>query len=369
MARKSKAQLKRLQKRAEARGEVYEPPPQQESPREEKLSGENEPKEHPDTDRKRCAAVEELQAQLAAIESNAELKSKDRRSAKRKAEAIAVETSGVASVEELMAWYEEQQQQRSSKRKEKATAPKEQRNPYIVFVGQLSYTTTKEQLFQHIQSELVDHTIDATSIKIRLLTDPKTKQSRGMAFVETQDPETLYALLKLHHTFLDGRRINVERSAGGGKETRGKKVAEFRQEQLEHQKTVVDAMIGEYIKSGEILAGELDEGVHSLCTRHAASVVQAALDEYVEKNGSEMDNPSAYLSFLLGKFAEEGVRDEQERKKQRKDDRPRTDKRSKEPRTGGRELEQQGVDMSISEPTKSDLSSIFPSYSRGRGRG
>lgn len=40
--------------------------------------------------------------------------------------------------------------------------------------------------------------------------------SRGIAFVEFTNSTLLQQALKLHHTDLDGRRINVELTVGGG---------------------------------------------------------------------------------------------------------------------------------------------------------
>lgn len=59
--------------------------------------------------------------------------------------------------------------------------------------------------------------------------DPKTKQapkSRGIAFLELPSSAAMQACLKLHHSLIQGRRINVELTAGGG----GK--SESRQEKI-----------------------------------------------------------------------------------------------------------------------------------------
>lgn len=56
---------------------------------------------------------------------------------------------------------------------------------------------------------------------MRLLTRKGTKppRSKGMAFVEVDDAESAYQCLGLHHSRLDGRLLNVERTSGGGKVT------------------------------------------------------------------------------------------------------------------------------------------------------
>ena len=197
--------------------------------------------------------------------------------------------------------------------------------PYIIFVGQLAYTTTSEMIYDHFHSTLEksggDHIITKETIKIRLLTDSKTKKSRGMAFVELSTPELMYECLKLHLTHLDGRRINVERSAGGGNESKKAKITSFRETQSSYISHTMDSIVSSFIKNGDIEEDELDEGVIALCKRHSATVVEAALKEYVEekkerkikketlgeKEEENLRNPSAFLTHMLGRIAEEGV--------------------------------------------------------------
>jgi RNA recognition motif-containing protein len=284
--------------------------------------------------------------------------------------------------------------------------------PYILFIGQLSYDTTKEELFKHIQTQLVEeHKVTDQNVQIRMLQDIKTKKSRGMAFVEVKsdDPEFMYSCLKLHRTFLKGRRINVERSAGGGVQTRANKIKQHRIEQEQYIDNTVNAMLEEYYARGEIQRqGELDDGVIQLCKRHSTTVVQASLERYVESNGRDMDNSSAYLSFLLTKLAEEGIynnrRDETKdpstkakgnssqplkrkftptekhhppdaKRTKKSPSRTTNNKNSNNETWKDSEFAKQGIDMSLSgQSTGGDhkaeiLKKIFPTLSRGRGRG
>lgn len=140
-----------------------------------------------------------------------------------------------------------------------------------------------------------------------------------------------------------------------------------------------------------------DEGVILLCKHHAGPVVHAAVAEYIEKGGRDMNNPSAYLTFLVTKFAKEGIHDVEDtgrskkksnptRKRQYSSTRSIEDKDSKRTKQwkSTDEFAKAGVDMSISHETtdsmkpkdnksenksSKDLSTIFPSSQRGRGRG
>ncbi|KAL7487617.1 hypothetical protein ACHAW6_013673 [Cyclotella cf. meneghiniana] len=458
---KSAAKIRRNEVRAAARGESYTPPPPATTTPDDSRNDDNDNDDDVDSIRK-SAAAQKLERALTDLDENADgLNSKERRTAKRKAEAIASEEAGCPA-DQLLEWYSRRRQKkragtnndgtsgltprdeaklvsakklrealskldglnakerRSAKRKAEAIAAEEtgcqpaellqwsnnikktaegdaknKTNPYILFVGQLSYTTTSEMLFQHFQQTLGPTVIHKDSIRIRLLTDAATKKSKGMAFIELSTPETMYECLKMHLTHLDGRRINVERSSGGGNAAKKSKISSFRQEQSSFISQTMDKILEEHIKNGEIEEGELDEGVIALCKRHSATVVEQALKEYVEekrlrkerkekwgeKEEDELRNPSAFLTHVIGRVAEEGGAVGQKAKDNKgRSDRGRnrsrgqgdSEKTSDDGR-GDSVLEKSGVDMSISYNKSSDgknkIASIFPSMQRGRGRG
>ncbi|KAI0285449.1 hypothetical protein BGY98DRAFT_909791, partial [Russula aff. rugulosa BPL654] len=85
--------------------------------------------------------------------------------------------------------------------------------------GNLKYTTTREAIQNHFV--LCD-----PPPTVRLLTPKVTRaggttaaaksKSKGCAFLEFSTRHALQAALRLHQSELDGRRINVELTAGGG---------------------------------------------------------------------------------------------------------------------------------------------------------
>jgi len=400
---KSAAQLRRMKKRAEARGEEYSPPPPSQKETNESESSNNNDTH---TDETRSAvqtthksntqqimatAAKNFENELSKLESNEDnLNAKQRRSAKRKAEAIAKETSGCESIEELLKWYEEEgralqddhdgdgkelneleHEKHSSDNTTTTTTTtmtkKNKRNPCILFIGQLSYNTTKETLFEYIRQHIdgdmdtkndqKEKLITPHTLTIRLMTetletkkknkkfktnyqgeedspqalemeteteieteaetddDPtKHKRSRGFAFAEFVNPKTMYECLKLHQTQLDGRRINVYRAASyGGKESRKLRIEERKKDQDDYVSQIIQKILEEYITRGDIAQDEFDEGVIKLCQRRSAAVVDAALQQYVEQkpnrsdDGRELENPSAYLTKIICRISEEGI--------------------------------------------------------------
>jgi nucleolar protein 6 len=96
-----------------------------------------------------------------------------------------------------------------------AAAAKNQR--FIVFIGNLPFTATTEQITEHFAS------IQPTSV--RHSTEKGTNKSKGFAFLEFANYDRMKTCLKLyHHSMFDSgvggergkRRINVELTAGGG---------------------------------------------------------------------------------------------------------------------------------------------------------
>ena len=279
--------------------------------------------------RKKLNAAKKYLETLANIEQNEELVSKDRRSAKRKAEAIACEESGVDDmiIEELVKYYEENkhllithdQQKRKRKAKDitgdEGEGEHKKTNPYILFVGQIPFNTTAETLFQHFVKYMGGKIITKESMKIRIpnankedkYAAKKNRDTKGFAFVEFSDPEIMYECLKMHHTPLDGRRINVIRSGGGGKAARIETNKQRKIEQDEFISRTVDKIIQDYISEGKLKEGELDNGAVLLCKQRSAATVEVALAEYIEQRGDrQFDNPSAFFTTVMCTVTEEG---------------------------------------------------------------
>ncbi|GMI42159.1 hypothetical protein TrCOL_g12913 [Triparma columacea] len=319
-------------------------------------------------------------------EELAAMSSKERRKWKRKLEALEAEKTNIDVTE-----FREAKKQKAIEVEAAAEAAAEAEaskkpNPYIVFVGQLSYKTTAAELLAHITSKLPDLT--ETSPTIRLLTDEKGK-SKGMGFVEfSENPEDMYKMLTLHHTELSGRRINVERSSGGRGSAKKARISGFREDQAKLMVETCTKIIEEHLENGDIKDEELDEGVIALLKRHSATVVEQAIKEYVEMRGDGLKNPSSYLTSIVTRISKEGVEaSEKERKKMRK-----MEKEGKGGQRGGTKrtkppvekladfsnLKKEGVDMGESEikltaPGGGDKNrgegNIFKSVFSSRGRG
>jgi len=85
---------------------------------------------------------------------------------------------------------------------------------HIVFVGQLPFSATKDQIREHFEGQGVE------IAGIRMMTDKRTGKFRGTCFLDLPNTRMQSLALRLHHSeFGDGaakRCINVERTCGGG---------------------------------------------------------------------------------------------------------------------------------------------------------
>ncbi|BEJ14960.1 hypothetical protein CspHIS471_0407270 [Cutaneotrichosporon sp. HIS471] len=110
--------------------------------------------------------------------------------------------------------------------KEKPKKNKESKQRFILFIGNLGFKTTRDVVAAHFAKEL------GRTPSVRLLTEKAIgrapPKSRGIAFLELSTSAELQTCLRLHHSQLGGRQINVELTAGGGGkgDTRKAKLAE-----------------------------------------------------------------------------------------------------------------------------------------------
>ncbi|KAF9164556.1 hypothetical protein DFQ26_001322 [Actinomortierella ambigua] len=103
-----------------------------------------------------------------------------------------------------------------------APKPKPLNQKFIVFVGNLPYNITKEQLEKHFAT-----CENITSIRVQ--TDKATGKGKGFAFMEFKTAEDMQKALFFNKTLIKERPINVELTAGGGgnkSEARKKKIAD-----------------------------------------------------------------------------------------------------------------------------------------------
>lgn len=142
------------------------------------------------------------------------------------------------------------------------TAAKPTKSRFILFIGNLPYTATDESITAHFKS------IQPFTLRHRV--DPKTKKSKGFAFLEFENYDRMKTCLKLyHHSTFDpaqsaksddgnggaeageggakaggrgkkkdkSRRINVELTAGGGgKSDERKEKIKLKNAKLEEQR-------------------------------------------------------------------------------------------------------------------------------------
>ncbi|KAG8697136.1 hypothetical protein FRC09_008043 [Ceratobasidium sp. 395] len=100
-----------------------------------------------------------------------------------------------------------------------AEAPDVKAKKFILFVGNLPYTISKEQIEKHFSECKPPPSIRLLTSKPRSgkpQTAVQAAKSKGCAFLEFSSHSVMQLAIRKHHTELAGRRINVELTAGGG---------------------------------------------------------------------------------------------------------------------------------------------------------
>lgn len=125
--------------------------------------------------------------------------------------------------------FEKKEAEAEEKRKKIQEQKQKKKNRFILFVGNLSYKIT-----EHIVKE---HFKPASPSLIRL--------RKGYAFIEFEGNDAskrMNIALRLHHTLLQNRKINVELTAGGGgnNENRKNKLRERNNQLRQEQSKRVD---------------------------------------------------------------------------------------------------------------------------------
>uniref|UniRef100_A0AAV1UQX3 RRM domain-containing protein n=1 Tax=Peronospora matthiolae TaxID=2874970 RepID=A0AAV1UQX3_9STRA len=168
-----------------------------------------------------------------------------------------------------------------------------------LFVGQLPFRATEGMIRNHFS--------EAGEIKLRMLTDKKTKKFRGMAFIEVKDSKALGAALSRHHTLLQGRRINVELTASGGgtnSENRRTKLDVLRKKQSSVQVEKTKALVQNHIDGPQynLQQEDVDDRMIDFLSWFDYETAKNALEEFNRCVSDRVNNRKAFFMGILKRF-------------------------------------------------------------------
>ena len=113
----------------------------------------------------------------------------------------------------------------------------------MAFVGQLHYSTTKERIESFFRSQGVEGTPEGATVNGR----EDEKEVGAWRSSNARRPKRCMRVWRAT-THLDGRRVNAEKSAGGGKATKKDKLKRHRERQDAKIEESVDWVIGEFAR-------------------------------------------------------------------------------------------------------------------------
>ncbi|GAA5966850.1 hypothetical protein JCM3765_004574 [Sporobolomyces pararoseus] len=152
----------------------------------------------------------------------------------------------------------------------------------IVFVGNLPYKVTAEEIKKHFEP-------CGESPQVRLLTPKPTPSStsstspapssKGCAFVQFTSSTSLQSALRLHHSTLQNRKINVELTAGGGGNS------EQRKQKIVSQREKLEKEREKALKNKRLREGETEDGDKTGRWKMAASAKKSQAPIEQEEGG------------------------------------------------------------------------------------
>ena len=168
----------------------------------------------------------------------------------------------------------------------------------IVFLGQLPFSATEASVRAHFAA--------VGECKIRMRTDRKTKKFLGTAFLEVSSEEQMTAVLRLHHSLMDRRRINVERSAKGGGNSRERVAAikggrkQMQKSQVAHVRRTFAAVAKEM--GCDATHANLDDRAFDFLAWFDRDTARKATEEFFRMNLKKVINHNAFLMGILKRY-------------------------------------------------------------------
>lgn len=257
------------------------------------------------------AANAKLGAAKAQKRGEGESDPKPPRKKSKRGESSTTDQTGSARPETKgTAWEEEPEKKHDGDDATHDAKASKERIACTVFVGQLPYSASEADIKRHFKSCASDG-----EVRVRLLTKRAEQGggSRGMAFVELASEAAVHTALRLHHSVMSGRRINVERTVGGGgtsgdrkqklellREKQGKQMVQTVKELCETiLPEAADEVEEEERDRARVVRADVDERVLEFLCTVPTSLAEEALREAKALDMNGVRNRSAYLMGVL----------------------------------------------------------------------
>ena len=222
------------------------------------------------------------------------------------------------SSEAASAWDDDADVSAAPKDEQKGKGGMRERISCTIFVGQLPYSSSADDIRRHFKACASDG-----EINVRLLTKKAADGggSRGMAFVELASESAVHTALRMHHSVIAGRRINVERTVGGGgkNDDRARKLSGLRESQGKAMVQTVRDLCASILPLAEeeqdddndevgfarVTQADIDERVLDFLCTVPTSLAEQALREAKALDMADVRNRSAYLMGVLKRHVTE----------------------------------------------------------------
>lgn len=167
-----------------------------------------------------------------------------------------------------------------------------------LFVGQIPFRSSKDQVGKHFSGD----GFKAAVKSVRMLTEKETGEFRGMAFVEFNNNEDYEKALKMDYSVMNGRRIRVERTVGGGGKKRTQKLKEVIGTDVQKRKEEVDALVDGYFSNAHtklLTKDDFDEQIRDFLVTIPIDVAKESMEEMSRLKLDKVRNRRRYIMGVL----------------------------------------------------------------------
>ena len=173
-----------------------------------------------------------------------------------------------------------------------------------VFLGQLSLTTSEDQIRDFFQKQSIEVR------DVRMMREKETNKFRGMAFVDIPEGSVCKAM-ELHHTYLNGKMINVEETKNGGKHSAKKKDFINRMRKLHNERSSEQnhQFIETYLKTkkAKFVWSEFDEKARNAVATFPKDDIKKILDSLCKTNFEKVRDKNTFLMGIVRRVRREAT--------------------------------------------------------------
>ncbi|KAJ8907475.1 hypothetical protein NDN08_007586 [Rhodosorus marinus] len=166
-----------------------------------------------------------------------------------------------------------------------------------VFVGQIPFNCSKEEIEGHFSGGELEG-----KVLVRMLTKKESNEFKGMAFLDVESKEDYEKALKMDYSVMKGRRLRVERTVGGGGDSRKRGLKRLLQKDQDRRKEEFEKDLLEMFEQNpkmEVKVADLDDAIKEFLLTVPQDDSKKVLEELAKVSFRKVKNRRRYLMGVM----------------------------------------------------------------------